>query len=794
MTELLIQCRRIVAVLLLALAVGNAAAVVTVRVAVLANRPAADVRIRWQPLIDYLNDKVPGYRFQCDALGYAELESAIASGSVDFVLTNPAHYVLMTFRNGLSSPLATLVPMERGRALAKFGGVIFTRADRPRPASLEDLRGLTIATATKGSFGGYQAQAMELVQIGMRLPQDAKLLETNMPQDLAVQAVMDGRADAGFVRTGILEDMASEGKLDLARIRVLAPKEVPNFPLLLSTRLYPEWPFAAMPGVDTDLARQVAAVLLSLPHGSDLAQRLDILGFTIPTDYESVHSTLETLRLPPFDVVPQFTAEDIWNKYQWKIAIGLVLIAVIALLAISLFVLNRQLKEERQRIQQAAREWHRLLTALGEGVYGVDVHGQCTFVNPAALTMLGFSADEILNSNQHALFHHHHEDGTDYPAAECPISLTLNDGETRIVEDWFWRKDGSGFPVMLTTALMGEVESHDGVVVVFRDISEQRQMERQLREDATTDPLTGVANRRQFLKQLDMELHRFKRFEEPTAVLMADLDNFKKINDTYGHATGDAVLQHFTEISLQALRRVDLFGRLGGEEFGILLPDSDAESALQFAERYRRLVAETPAQTSKGPIAYTISIGISEFEPDDSAGENALARADLALYRAKEGGRNTVELFVNEFEASSTSGRSLIHLGWKPRYACGEPTIDKEHRQLFRLANALLDQAARDVNSSAFQMAFDALLSHVVQHFADEEQILFTRGYARLDQHVACHKRLVERALSLRRQADEAGISMGELVDFLVTEVVADHMLREDRDFYELFAVAEDSA
>lgn len=781
---------------ILMLIMGPAAAATTVHVGMLAVRPPADVERRWQPFVEHLNQKVPDFRFELRALGYADLEDAIARRTVDFVLTNPAHYVLMTYRNGLSSPLATLVARENGLALAKFGGVIFTRADRADLTSLESLRDRAVAAVSKGSLGGYQAQAMELLDHGMRIPEDIRLLETDMPQDRVVRAVLDGRADAGFVRTGVLEDMASEGKVDLARLKVLARKQATGFPLLLSTRLYPEWSFAAMRDVDEDVARQVAAALLALPHEGDLARKLDIHGFTIPTGYESVRATLEALRLPPFEAAPRFTLEDIWDRYRWQLAGGIALAMVIALLAAALVVLNRRLDKERGRIEQAAEEWRGLLTALGEGIYGVDGEGRCTFINPAALTMLGFSADEVVGRNQHELFHHHREDGATYPGPECPIFLTLQDRKTRIVDDWFWRKDGSGFPVTLTTAPMGEGGRQGGAVVVFRDLSERRQLERQLRKEATTDPLTGVANRRLFLERMHMELERFRRFAEPTVLLMADLDHFKRINDTYGHAAGDAVLRHFASLAGRSLRRIDLVGRLGGEEFGILLPGASASSAMHFAERFRRQVAEEPAITGNGPIAFSISIGVAEFDDDDVVADAILARADAALYQAKEGGRNAVALYeadAGEGALASVDRKSILRLTWRPRYASGEPTIDKQHRQLFRLANALLDRAsAREADPEGFTGAFDTLLAHVAQHFSDEEAILRRYGYTGLDDHAESHRRLVQRALELRRQADEAGVSVGDLVDFLVTDVVAGHMLHEDLAFFGLFADVQD--
>jgi diguanylate cyclase (GGDEF)-like protein/PAS domain S-box-containing protein len=293
-------------------------------------------------------------------------------------------------------------------------------------------------------------------------------------------------------------------------------------------------------------------------------------------------------------------------------------------------------------------QWNELLlNSAGEGIYGVDRQGVCTFINPVALALLGFDKEEVLGQKQHLLFHHHHKDGSPYPETECPIYRTLRDGIRRETEDAFIRKNGQVFPVQLTVTPMHENGQIVGVEAVFQDIGRRKEMEQELMRLATTDPLTGAANRRHFLEQLEMELERIKRFGKPAAFLMVDLDHFKNVNDTYGHAVGDAVLRHFADLVRLRLRRVDLFGRLGGEEFGILLPGTDRADALQFAERFRAYVADTPVQCSKGTLHFTISIGIAEFDPADAdAPDGILARADVALYRAKAGGRNAVELFA----------------------------------------------------------------------------------------------------------------------------------------------------
>ena len=459
-----------------------------VRLAVLAFRPKPEMVARWQPLADYLNQAVPGHRFTLMIYHYAELEAAIAEEQVDFVLTQPAHYVLMTYRNGVSSPLATLVDQVGGYPLAVFGGVIFTRADRTDLARLADLRSKNLATANLDSLGSYQMQALELARAGVRLPQNAHVIETHPPQDRVVQAVLAGQADAGFVRTGVIEAMIQEGKLDPAALKILNPQTVAHFPHQLSTRLYPEWAFVAMPATDSVLARQVAAALLVLPHDGAVAQACGIQGFTIPADYHPVDDLLRELRLPPFDAAPAFSWRDIWDRYHDPITIatlggGLILL----LITIRLWRTNRWLKIERSRVKASmarladseARQ-SAILNALGEGVYGTDGQGRCSFINPAAMAMFGVTRKAALGQDQHALFHHHRPDGQPYPVAECPICLTQQDGLIRRQEEWFFRQDGAGFPVEVITAPLFEDGEVAGVVTAFQDITERKQTEQEL--------------------------------------------------------------------------------------------------------------------------------------------------------------------------------------------------------------------------------------------------------------------------------------------------------------------------
>ncbi len=611
------------------------------KLAILAFRPKQEVLQAWHPLVDYLNRYLGAPTIELEVMNYAELEEAIAKNRIEFVMTNPAHYVQMTFRNGLSSPLATLIPIEQGHPISGFGGVIFSLASRSDIMSLEDLKGKTVAAVFKGSLGGFQAQAMELKRLGLSLPGDVHLLETGMPHDATVQRVLDGEADAGFARTGVLEAMVSEGLLDITRLKILNPQSDLGFPFLLSTQLYPEWPFAAMPHADSDLARRVAAALLALPHDGEVAHRIGIHGYTIPQDYESVRVLLQSLRLPPYDGTPEFTASDVVSKYSNLLTAAGVMGGVILLLMLWLWKLNHRLKQERLRVLHQSEEQMRLLAALGDGVFELDASQTCIFINPAALLMLGYIEEEVLGEDLHQLFHHSRKDGTPILPSECPIIQTYEDGKVRHLDDHFICKDGSGIPVHLTITPVGGEDEREGVVVIFRDNSDRIRLEQELRIQATTDSLTGLHNRRQFLKELELEHSRIRHLpEREAAVLMLDLDDFKGINDQYGHSVGDAVLKHFARAMNEITRSSDRIGRLGGEEFGLLLSDTSIPLACRIADRLCGMISSARVMVNDLEIVYTVSIGVAQLRGSDRTVDVAMARADAALYQAKRAGKN----------------------------------------------------------------------------------------------------------------------------------------------------------
>lgn len=620
----------------------------TVEIGVLAFRPKPEMERKWHPLEKALKRAIPQHDFRVVAYDYPELERAVSDKRVDFVLTNPAHFVLLSRRLGVSSPLATLIVEEHGVPLSSFGGVIFTLAERTELKNLSDLKGKRLVAPELGSFGGYQAEAFELALAGVRLPEDASVQIVGMPHDNAVYAVLKGGFDAGFVRTGLLESMAREGKLDMARIRIMNTQHVAGFPLLLSTRLYPEWTFAALPHVDENISRRVAATLLQLEEDKTTTRAIGIHGFTTPRDYSQVEELQRELRLPPFDSVPKFTFRDVWKRYYWESVSAVSAGMVIFLLTVSLFLTNRSLKSKSRKLENEVRLRHGLLDALGEGVYGVDYQGHCIFINPAALQMLGYSEDVVTGKDQHALFHHHHADGTPYPEQECPIHQSMHDGKTRSSEEWFWRKDGTGFPVALTVSPNLINDGSKGAVAIFHDITERKLDEERISHLAQHDSLTELPNRALLTDRLQQALASAKRDNLRVALLFIDLDRFKPINDTQGHVVGDWLLKQVAVRMHECVRDSDTAARVGGDEFVVLLRSVvSTEDAVMVAEKIRNALNK-PFELAQQSLQISCSIGMSLY-PEHAKNENEMLNyADIAMYQAKQKGRDKVQVFQSE--------------------------------------------------------------------------------------------------------------------------------------------------
>lgn len=466
----------------MAMPIAPACAAEPVKIGVLTYRPKPQTLAQWQPLAAALKQAVPGRDFVVEALDFTEMETAVAARQLDFALTNSAHYILLAKRGGMSAPLATLAADAQGKAVAVSGGVIFSRAEQEKINSLADLRGKTIAVTSTGSVGGYQAQAYELKHAGIRLPQDAKMQFTGMPDDNVVAAVLAGRADAGFVRTGVLEDLAREGKLDMAQVKIINRQDLPGFPAQASTRLYPQWSFAASSHIDENLARHVAAALFRLEENPAAAKAMNIHGFVIPADYTPVADMLRELRLPPFDAAPEFSFYDVWRQYRWQVIFFLIAAGLILLLGLRLLISNRKLKtthltvlQQKQQLEESEQRY-RLLFSNNPLPMFILAEDSLAFleVNERAIKHYGFTREEF---SRMTLYDIRVAEGD----LEFKRAIASSPGGKVLIEARQKKKDGAVIDAVIN-AMPIKYGTTPAWIMLMQDITGRRAIQRKMAE------------------------------------------------------------------------------------------------------------------------------------------------------------------------------------------------------------------------------------------------------------------------------------------------------------------------
>lgn len=300
-------------------------------------------------------------------------------------------------------------------------------------------------------------------------------------------------------------------------------------------------------------------------------------------------------------------------------------------------------KRAEQTLQEKATQLEFVLEGADLGFWDWNIVTGEVIRNERWATMLGYSQDEIQRTTMQWSDFVHPDDrerawDSIYavlegrsPAHKLEYRMLHKDGGIRWILDQanVMTRDAEG----LATRMCG----------IHADITDRKLLEEALTLQAKIDYLTGVFNRRHFMERAEIELSRATRYGGDLAILMMDIDLFKQINDRYGHKVGDNVLKKLAEVCFVTLRTVDIFGRLGGEEFAILLPQTDRVAAAQVAERLRESIAQAKVPLEGGlPVQFTVSIGVTSISSKDDNIDVLLNIADAALYDAKNSGRNKV--------------------------------------------------------------------------------------------------------------------------------------------------------
>ena len=294
---------------------------------------------------------------------------------------------------------------------------------------------------------------------------------------------------------------------------------------------------------------------------------------------------------------------------------------------------------QEHRLKQAEAWFSSLINDTnGFAVVSLTSDGVVDAANESWTQQTGFPREQLIGQTLMQMFPPSANDGSVGMAEQ--LRQVERDG-WRLDETWHGRSDGSRYWCQRLIAARVDGDGNlAGYTMVLRDIARQSYDTTDLRRLLTQDHLTGAANRARFQQILDREHRSWIETGAPLSLIMLDIDHFKRVNDTYGHPTGDLVLGHFAKTIAAAIRPTDLLARLGGEEFAVLMPGTELARAAEIAERLRGSIAAMRIETPKGDLAVTVSIGCAAAAPN----QDLVRRADEALYIAKRNGRDNVHV------------------------------------------------------------------------------------------------------------------------------------------------------
>ena len=543
-----------------------------------------------------------------------------------------------------------------------------------------------------------------------------------------------------------------------------------------------------------------------LGFSSDEMKNRHILDWHLPENHEATLAAVESVMTTGFGLIDApLLAKDGTPIYFSLNGVRFDTQGKSYLMGVGTDITEQRKTEEALRVSV---EWHRLLTdSVSDVIWTMDLTGRLTYVSPSVEKLRGYTVEEVM---QQSMEDYLTPESLPVARAELGRFIALicdgkrpADARCELEQRC---KDGSTVWTEITASVMfdssGKLVS---ILGVSRDITERRQMEEQVRQMAFHDPLTGLPNRRLLYDRLSQALATSRRSGLFGGLLFIDLDNFKPLNDTYGHEVGDLLLIEVARRLNSCVREMDTVARYGGDEFVVIIGELEAdrdestEHASYVAEKIRSALAEpylfplARAQGGEGEteamLEYhcTASVGLTVFAGDHASREDILKWADAAMYQAKVKGNNSVQIWTTMSTASPADcslASTFIHLVWHSAYECGDPVIDEQHRALFADANRILSAmlAERPVNELADLI--DHLIGSVVRHFKDEEAIIATAGFKGTAEHRAVHNQLLDRALTLVGRFHAGILGVGELFQFLGYELVAQHMLSADREFF----------
>ncbi|WRS26164.1 diguanylate cyclase [Oscillospiraceae bacterium MB08-C2-2] len=471
-----------------------------------------------------------------------------------------------------------------------------------------------------------------------------------------------------------------------------------------------------------------------------------------------------------------------------------------------------------EHFKQLEGEYRLLAESALESIWHFDIATlKFTYVSPSVLKLRGFTAQETLQQTLEELL--------------PPDSLAKAQNVSRLLLERYMK--GERRESMLTKtgdyelycrhAVIKQVEisvkllenAETGameIIGVTRDITERKRFEEQLNQAIKTkndminrlrksekalklltdklnqqnailsnlaikDNLTGIFNRYSFNQKILEEADRSRLYNQPLSIVLFDIDDFKKVNDTFGHQIGDEILIRISEAVSQLVRKQDVLARWGGEEFVILLPQTRLSDAARVAEKLRIAIENIDHPEVDHPV--TVSFGVTEFMRGETT-ESWFRRVDYALFNSKNKGKNCVTSISWEEAVPLVQAR----LEWKAQWECGNAVIDDQHKMLVYWGNRLLDAVLASNEGPETAKALEELMEHIRLHFEAEERILAELGYPETQEHAEIHRGLWQFIQSLQEQYQAKSLYFGAVFSFLLDEVIVGHLLKEDVRFF----------
>lgn len=389
------------------------------------------------------------------------------------------------------------------------------------------------------------------------------------------------------------------------------------------------------------------------------------------------------------------------------------------------------------------------------------------YVNKIAEKTIGQPASEIIGQNCNNFICH------DKRKSLHNINLDKNiqDNENLIL-----LKNGKIIPIIEHSNNLN-INGKSYIFKSFVSIEKQKKHELQLKKIGFIDQLTGLYNRHYMSSILMDEISDTSCDHKSNSIIMIDVDNFKKVNDVFGHNIGDVVLKNIAEIVIGNVRETDTIVRWGGEEIMIFLKNTSLQSAFNISEKIRKSVESFVFDKVNN---VTISLGVAEYIENETF-DSWFKRVDFCLLRAKNLGKNctiTWDGTINLFDLSD-------QLVWKNDYMCGREMIDRDHLNLFQAAINLLNTITPSTEFKDITKSADSLINLILQHFKREEEELLSINYPYIDDHRNIHRELIENSINLRNSMNSYNDIINNLVVYIIVEAVIEHLHKEDIKFFE---------